>query len=725
MADKQQPQEPAENRDDQQRNQQPQEPAEAQQPQQEPQTQEAQEITIDTSGYNPAVDPGNPAFDLHTWQEAVDAAGGVDAMVERLKAAFADPAERVKQYLSLSIGQIKALPQDEQELVWDEFARQFSQRLAAEPALLDGLNGIFRTSNAIIDKMSDPDFLSGLGGLTKAIESAHDTFRAILPTLGMASENMSRIAEWALNPQPPIKWELLQRIAFDEPGDDQQPQGLKAGLIHGILDDDTVENPLELWDTLTPYIIAECDANPALYDDPTTPASTLITAAARRARADGKDIPTLKAEQGQAEQLAMEFPTTKEESAPAKPAEPSTIEMARSAGAITTLGNHVATIADKLLQYCFTSRSLRQLPGKHDDFMFDTAGKLNELSLNDEPLQPLDDIHTGFLMALLQAANIRDIREFNIRDNPNIGLYLPAFFRETGIDPRPREWDKEAKTLKKRRPAADDQTLKQLRVNRFIEFMEPLDTRVGVIEGEGYYTLARFSYWDEKTDTAYISIPYEIKLVELAKLHADKHSAISTIFHADIMTENQAAVELANRIAVGLIERGVTRSQADTYKSETPRKAIRKTTTTTAADGTKTTETLTFQPDPDPVTVTKQRTDDDGNVITVTRTNPQPRLFKWDCRFDTLIADCPQLQRELDEIRSSGSKDKSQRVNKKLKDTFTAAIRIIMEKSDIPQYYSGLTIKTGKLDTFKAPTNSTLKEKLVITHKGKNPDYVD
>lgn len=696
-------------------------------------------------------------------------------MVDSLKAAFADPAERVKQYLSLSIGQVKALPQDEQELVFDEIARQFSQQVAAQPALLDGLNGIFRTSNAIIDKMNDPDFISGLGGLKKAIESAQDTFRAILPALGAASENMSRIAEWALNPQPPIKWDLLKQLAFDEPGDDQQPQGLKAGLIHGILDDDTVENPLELWDTLTPYIIAECDANPALYDDPTTPASILITAAARRARADGKDIPTLKAEQGQTEQLEMEFPTekpAKEDNQQADEQKP-TMAAARSAGAITTLDNHVATIADKLLQYCFTSRSVWQLPGKYEDFMFDTAGKLNELSLNGEPLQPLDEIHTGFLMALLQAANVRDIREYNANDNPNIGIYLPAFFRETGIDPRANlEWDKAKKTVKRKstateiaaeHPDADKGEIKELgarqfkkmRAERFMEFMRPLDNRVGVIDGEGYYAIARFSSWDEKTDTAYISIPYEIKLVQLARLHADRHSAISTIFHADILTENQAAVELANRIAVGLIERGVTRSQAETYKNETPRKAIRKTTTTTAADGTKTTETLTFQPDPDPVTVTKERTDENGVTTTVTRANPRPRIFKWDSRFDSLIAACPQLQREIAEIKTAQGAEETkvlkaakaagkpatpaeiaaarridhktdpQRTNKKLKDVFTAAIRIIMEKSDIPQYYAGLTIKTGKLDTFKAPTNSTLKEKLVITHKGKNPNYSD
>lgn len=656
--------------------------------QEKQQAQEAQAITIDTSGYNPALDPDKPEFDPAAWIAALDDMGGIPAFEERIKAAFEEPAARARAYMNLTMGQIKQLSQAEQDLVWDEMARQ----LAESP-------GFIAFMDAAATNLGDT-----WSGIATAIESAQKTFSAIVPVLATAAE----------------RWDTISKQL-------KESSGKIVQTIYSMLEGDGVEDYLQIWETLQPYMDAEFDADPDKYEAGNL--SDLIAAAARRARADGKQIPTLKAEQGQAVQLAMDlnFPTeeTAKEDEPQAEGQQSTIAKARSAGAITTLGSHVATIADKLYQYCFTARDLRQLPGEHDNFIFDAAGKLNELSLNGEPLQPLDDIHTGFLMALLQAANILDIREYNVRDNPYIGFYLPAFFRETGIDPRPRERDKQTRELKKRAPAADDQSLKKLRANRFMEFMRPLNNRVGVIDGEGYYSIANFSHWDEKTDTAYISIPYEIKLVELARLHADRHSAISTIFHADILTENQAAVELANRIAVGLIERGVTRSQADTYKNDTPRKPIRKTTTTTAADGTKTTETLTFQPEPEPVTVTKERTDENGVTTTVTRANPRPRIFKWDIRFDSLIAACPQLRRELDEIRSSGSKDKSQRVNKKLKDTFTAAIRIIMQKSDIPQYYAGLEIKTGKLDTFKAPTNSTLKDKIVITHKGKNPDYAD
>ena len=318
--------------------------------------------------------------------------------------------------------------------------------------------------------------------------------------------------------------------------------------------------------------------------------------------------------------------------------------------------------------------------------------------------------------------------EYNSKDNPSLGLHLPSFFRETEIDPRPRERELNKQTGKKeltRRKKQDEQSIKQMRLQRFIDFMKPLDNRVGIIEGEGYYAVARFISWDEQTDTAYIAIPYEIKLAEIARLHTDRHSAISTIFRANIVTEKDAAVELANRIAVGVIERGVTRSQADTYKNSKPRKPIKRTTTTTDANGIKTTVTETFEPEPPEKTITKAKTDDEGITTTVIYTDPKPRIFRYEIRFDTLIADCPELQRELDEIRSSSEKDKSQRINKKLKDTFAAAIRIIMEKSVMPNYYADFSIRTGRMDTFKAPTNSTLSEKLVVTHKGKNPNYAE
>lgn len=658
------------------------------------QPQEVQQVQPSSSGKQ-------PTGDLSAILEKNAAA--IDSFLKEPVIAQQEELQRLTQ---LPLSQIEELPQEKRELVLQEMARQI---------------------------VETPGFVDTMTAITAASKKAMKSF-----------------AEWATKPAGEWERTLLQMAESANrtiSSVSAAMESIKKSIAKQLSDD--TQEALKTWAILAPYMKAEADENPELYDNPETPATALIAAAARRARADGKEIPPLKAEEEPEQmQMQLELPTEKEDEADkeGKPqgAESAPLAMARNAGAITTLGNHVATIADSMLQFCFTSNDLKALPGDHEKFKFDKAGKLNEISLNGQPLQPLDDIHTGFLMALLQLANLSDIREYNSMDNPAIAVYLPAFFRETNIDPRPREHDKQTKELKKRQKPTDQTLIKRLRAQRFIEFMKPLDNRVGIIEGEGYYTVARFLRWDEKTDTAYIAIPFEIKLAEIARLHADNHSAISTVFHADILTENQTAVELANRIAVGLIERGVTRADSSTYQNQ--RKPIKKKTTRTAADGTKTVEELTFAPEPE-TTVTKSRTDENGITTTITGTQKKKRTFTYSVKFATLIADCPGLQRELEEIRNgqgaaekaardskkkaeeiaaarrSDHKNDSQRINKKLKDTFTAAIRIIMEKSDIPQYYSEIAVKTARLDAFKAPTNSTLNEYLTISHSGKNPNF--
>jgi len=509
---------------------------------------------------------------------------------------------------------------------------------------------------------------------------------------------------------------------------------------------------------LAPYMEAEAAEHPEIYGDDEhpeagadVPFSDLVAAAAKRARADGVEVPSLEAEKTNKEET-----TTEAESSPRDKigGGPSPLVLARRAGAITTIGGRVATLADKALKDSFTSRALMGLPGKYDNFMFDSTGKLNELSLNGQPLQPLDNIHTGFLMVLLQIADNCDIREYNSNNNPEVPVYLPAFFDETGVDPRPRKKDAETKQLEKRQPFGE-QAMKQLRRDRFIEFMQPLDNRVGVIDGEGYYSVARFSRYDEKSETAYIIIPYEMKLAEMAKLHADRHSAISKIFHADILTENQTAVEVANRIAVGLIERGVKRADARTYRGDDDTGRLTKVVDSYKdKDGIKHTRELHYKPEPGQ-TITKSKTDENGITTTISATKRRPRTFTYDTRFTHLIAECPQLAKELNEIRAAQGpqelevikaakeagrepeaaaleaarkadhKTDLQRINSKLKYVFDAAIRIILNKSDIPAYYSDMQIRTSRHDTFKAPTSSTLKDKLIIIHHGKNPAYVD
>lgn len=707
--------------DDQQRNQQPQEPA--QQPQQEQQAQEAHGITIDTSGYNPAADPGSPAFDMATWQAAVDKAGGLEKMIEGLKAKFTDPAERARAYMNLSLSQIEQLPQEERKLVWDELANKFSQRLAAQPGLMEALR------NSLL--------MDSLPGITKAIESAQDTFRAILPTLTTTGDSWNAIAgtfRTTLHDLP----EAFTKIKGALPAIQKASLEAKAA-IESLLEGDGVKDTLELWQTLTPYMDAEFEANPDLYD--TAPYSDLIAAAARRARADGKDIPILKAEK-ETRRKNIEAAHKRH-------------EIARQEGALDIAETQPAIIADKELGFdYFTSAVIKLLPKGIENFILDEQGRFNLYDLTGgnkdvrEVLQEVDKLHTAFLMWLLGLAwNNSDIRETN-SGNAIMPVYLPAVLESMRIDPRPRERDKQTKELKRRDTS---KSLAELRRDKFMEFIRPL-LNTAAFFGDDLYQIVGFYSYNAESETMYITTPYMFRLVEYAKLHATRFSSIKNIFHADIMTESQTAVEVADRIAMGVIIRGVTTADADTYRNAKKRKLIKKKTTSTAADGTKTVEELTFAPEQEP-TVSKSRTDENGITTTITSPRARKKTYSFAPKFSTIIADCPQLQREIAEIKTAQGAEETkvleaakaagkpatpadiaaarridhktdpQRVNKKLKDTFTAAIRIIMEKSEMPKYYKNLTFRTEPFEVFKAPTNSTLNAILNVSHEGKDPNF--
>lgn len=68
--------------------------------------QEAQEdtaprsITIDLSGYDPKLDPNSQEFDLEAYKAAIEAAGGFDAIGERLKGKFADAMQPIKETIT-------------------------------------------------------------------------------------------------------------------------------------------------------------------------------------------------------------------------------------------------------------------------------------------------------------------------------------------------------------------------------------------------------------------------------------------------------------------------------------------------------------------------------------------------------------------------------------------------------------------------------------------------
>lgn len=185
--------------------------------------QDAQRTATGTRGLLDA-EGGALAFDRKTWQAAVDAAGGVDKLVDDLKTRIADPAERARAYGRLSKSQIKQLPQDEQNLVWGEASRMLA---------------------------NDPQIISFFAQLREMYNDV---------TTAMKSTQMT---------------------------------------IGAVFGGDGIEDPTQIYEILAPYIDAEYDDHPDHYEQ--VELTDLIAAAAQRARADGKDIPTLWAEQGKVE----------------------------------------------------------------------------------------------------------------------------------------------------------------------------------------------------------------------------------------------------------------------------------------------------------------------------------------------------------------------------------------------------------------------------------------
>ena len=272
-----------------------------------------------------------------------------------------------------------------------------------------------------------------------------------------------------------------------------------------------------------------------------------------------------------------------------------------------------------------------------------------------------------------------------------------------------------------------------------LDMITPFDPLVGRTPDGSFYRVLTFESYDKGSDTMTISTPYLYRLKVIAEQRAtgQKHPQLNRLMHSSVVNEpNRAAVELANRILTGIVTRGV-RADYRTYKAEP--KVAKKTVTRTSKDGQRTTTTTVYDTDSQP---------DDAPAPTKTVT--------YKVKYQTLIDDCPQLKSELDEIingkgkaereaeernasaeeiKKAREKDKKtipQRVNKKLKDVFTAAFRIIAEKSDAPARYLDFTLPTTtrtvkgkKSKAYDVPTKSTLARYMVITHRGRNPQYTE
>lgn len=362
-------------------------------------------------------------------------------------------------------------------------------------------------------------------------------------------------------------------------------------------------------------------------------------------------------------------------------------ELATTGNTIVSLGGYVLTPSLEEYMNILTGKLIYKLPGEPKDFVFDNSGMLNKISLKNQPLVNQNELNTAYLAAITKAVNISEPEE-----QLSISLYAPAFLEEMGIDPR--------KSYKKR----DDASLAELRRDYLMQNMVlPFDPLVMQMPDGSCYRLAGFVSYDIQKEELRLSVPAFFKLKDELQERSG-FIPYNRLLHANIATENQMAVELANRILNGVLQRGTIPDVA-TYNKETRKKtATRRTVIKTTPDGETTKTVEEYAPDPAQGESAEQ--------------SPRKKKVTYTPKFSSLIKDCPQMQARLEEIDATpDKKNKSQLKNHILQRTFIAATKIIMEKSDAPKRYNDFAIE------YQPPTVSTIGGRYKVTHTGLNRNY--
>lgn len=329
-------------------------------------------------------------------------------------------------------------------------------------------------------------------------------------------------------------------------------------------------------------------------------------------------------------------------------------------GAIMTIENRVASLSSKELADALTGHAIFLLPSDSKNFVFD-KGKLNSLSLSGDKLLPAEKIYTAVLMAILKMV----LQSQNQTGDYYITFYVNSICRELKIDPR------EFSSKRKENSEYNKLSMKEKRLATLVNIISLFDRAVAKLPDGSFYRVLSFSSYDAESDTMTIDAPYLFKIKEM-----EEAKMTNILLHGSIAQEsNFAAVELANRILTGLKQRGLR---------------------------------------PDPKT--------DKDIERENNGEPPLKKVTYKVKYSTLISDCPMLENELLKIETESTKNKSQKKNKKLKDVFGAAYRIIRDKSDAFTYYKNLTfsVMNSKTDAIITPTQSQLNGNLIITHEGKN-----
>lgn len=404
-------------------------------------------------------------------------------------------------------------------------------------------------------------------------------------------------------------------------------------------------------------------------------------------------------------------------------------QKAIESGALITLDGHVAS-PTKAYRAAFTGYSIMRIPdtAQKKIGIISKSGELNTLLLQPSELEPLDKLQTAFECAMFEM-----VLKTDSNTNDEVSFQVTPIFRELGIDPRGYS----AKRDKAGEPDGQQLSLADQRVTMLVHMVNPWASCVGKLPDGSYYATMSFKKYDPESDTATISLPYFFRMKEKFDELSGKVKPVHRLLHPDVTNEsNWAAVELANRIIQGIVERGTTRY---TYKTK-PKKMTRY--TTDKKTGKKITEVIEYEND-------KPQQDP----------NEKPPIT-YAVRYSTLIEDCPQLKRAIEDARRTGNAEKAlleaapegedpdpqaletarkkdrataaNRVNNVLRDAFLGAYRIILEKSDVPARYKDFSIATvtrGRgqhyVTVYDTPTSSTLNRKLIITHQGLNREATE
>ena len=312
---------------------------------------------------------------------------------------------------------------------------------------------------------------------------------------------------------------------------------------------------------------------------------------------------------------------------------------------ITTIGNRLMLLSDPEFQNSFTTRT----ESNSGIFILDSENK-QHLALS---------IDYPFLEGLLKATYIS-----YLKGNPtgHIRLYYPDIAREMGIDSR-KESDltgtKESSALSRKRE-----------MEAFIIQVQQI---YGRIPGEEEnFQLLNVPKYNEKTEILEFTSPYMMKLIRLNEQKMQekiKNGKRPTEWKCDLMhstaanERNKSAIEMAQRILVGVQQRGTTKPDSKLKQYQ-------------------------------------------GSQI------KNEKVFTWHITCKGLINDCPLITNLLNRQKSTSNKTHI------LQHAFKAMYKILRTKSDLYDYYLNLSI------TETIPTYSTLnKTTICITHYGRNPDY--